>query len=496
MDPENISSTSRLLSTGVAGLDEILNGGLQRERTYILDGDPGAGKTTLSLQFLMEGVRNGEGCMIVSLSESKEELQASAVSHGWSLEGIHVHEIIPSEESLQREGRYTMFHPSEVELDETTRSILSEVERIQPARLVVDSLSEFRLLAENQLRYRRQILALKQRFGGQHCTVLFIDDRIHRDPDKQLHSLAHGVLRLDRQSMEYGTIRCRVIVSKMRGQRIREGYHDFRIRRGGLEVYPRLVASDFRTTMGERVITSGSPAFDALLGGGVMSGTMPLIVGAAGTGKSSLAAHFALASLNRGESVAVFLFDESLATFLERNSGLGVDVAPYIETGKLRVRQLDPAELSAGEFLHSVRTMVTEENCQLVIIDSLNGFMHAMPNDEFLVLHLRELLSFLGHRGVTALMTITQHGIVDGLEVPLDVSYVADTVVLLRYFEASGEVRKAISVIKKRTGKHDRTLREFYFDKGIALGEPLRDFHGILTGVPEYLGRGLRRHRP
>ena len=459
-----------------------------RHRLYLVEGEPGSGKTTLSLQFLFEGVRQGERCMFVTLSETKDELEATAKSHGWSLEGIDVIEVIPSEKTLEPDARYTMYRPSEVELGETTRAILAEADRIQPKRLVVDSLSEFRLLSEAPLRYRRQILALKKHFTRQQCTVLFVDDRTGEAQDKHVHSLAHGVISMDRQTGEYGTIRRRLQISKIRGQAFQEGFHDFVIRRGGVQVFPRLVAADHRATHDMAPpVKSGLPSLDALLGGGLAPGTSTLVIGAAGTGKSSLASKFAEAAIQRGEHVAIYLFDESIATFTKRGSGLGIDIQSHVDEGRLMLRPVDPAELSPGEFADALRETVENNHSTIVVIDSLNGYLNAMPSDRYLALHLHELLGFLGHRGVTTLLTMTQHGLVGSTDVPLDVSYVADTVILLRYFEAFGEVRQAISVIKKCTGSHERTIREMRFDHGLHVGEQLREFQGILTGSPEFI---------
>jgi circadian clock protein KaiC len=480
-------TSSQVLHSGIRGLDEILGGGLTRNRLHLIEGDPGSGKTTLSLQILFDGVRRGERCMFVTLSETADELRAGARSHGWSLEGIDVIEVLESDEQLKPDGRYTMYRPSEVELGETTKAVLAEVQRIKPSRLVIDSLSEFRLLAENSLRYRRQVLALKQHFARQGCTVFFIDDRTGSE-DKHLHSLAHGVISLDRHTAEYGNIRRRLQISKMRGQAFREGYHDYIIRRGGVEVFPRLVAAEHRAAHEGPAVESGLTSLDALLGGGLALGTSTLMIGAAGTGKSSLAAQYAKRAVERGEHAALFLFDESIATFTARSAGLGIDVRKYLDSGQINLRQVDPAELSPGEFAYALRETVDQNKSSIVVIDSLNGYLNAMPSDRFLTLHLHELLSNLGHRGVTTLMTMTQHGIVGGTAVPLDLSYIADTVILLRYFEAFGEVRQAISVIKKRTGKHERTVREMRIDNGLAVGEPLREFRAVLSGMPEFVG--------
>lgn len=482
--------TANLIQTGVAGLDEVLGGGLTPNRLYLIEGEPGSGKTTLSLQILFQGVRRGERCMFVALSETPDELRSGAESHGWMLDGIDLVEISDSSETAQPDNRYTMYRPSEVELGETTKAVFAEAERVKPRRVVIDSLSEFRLLSENSLRYRRQILSLKQHFSHQGCTVFFIDDRSGNE-SKHLHSLAHGVISLDRQTAEYGNIRRRLQVSKMRGRSFREGYHDFTIRRGGIEVFPRLVAAEHRAAHDGRPVESGIVSLDNMLGGGLGLGTSSLILGAAGTGKSSLAAQYASRAIQRGEHAVIFLFDESIATFVLRTAGLGIDIEKHVGSGQVLLRQVDPAELSPGEFAHALRETVENSKTRLVVIDSLNGYLNAMPSDRFLMLHLHELLSYLGHRGVTTLMTMTQHGMVGATGTPLDVSYVADTVILLRYFEAFGEVRQAISIIKKRTGRHERTVREIRIDNGLRVGEPLREFRGVLGGTPELASPSL-----
>jgi circadian clock protein KaiC len=480
-----------LVSSGVDGLDDVLRGGLPRDRLYLLEGDPGAGKTTMALQFLIAGAQRGESCLFIALSETEEELRASAASHGWSLDGIDIMEITASEDALQPDARTTMFHPSEVELGETMRSVLRQAEKIRPARMVFDSLSELRLLAEHPLRYRRQILALKRYFCRQHCTVLLVDDRSADQRDMHLYSLAHGVICLDSQTAEYGTIRRRLNVAKLRGRAFREGFHDFRLLKGGIEVYPRLVAAESRSRAPRQKVASGLVALDAMLGGGLSQGSSGLIMGAAGTGKSSLATQFAHAAAERGEHVSAYLFDESVATFHERSASLNLDVDSLIQSRRLSIRQIDAAELSPGEFAHVVRRDVEDNGAKLVLIDSLNGYLNAMPTERFLTLHLHELLAYLGQRGVTALLLMAQHGLVGELmQSPIDASYLADAVILLRYFEAFGEVRKAISVIKKRTGPHERTVRELVIDGGIAVGEPLREFHGVLSGVRQFVGEG------
>lgn len=483
-----------LAETGVKGLDEVLGGGLLQHRLYLLEGDPGSGKTTIALQFLLAGVRRGERCMFVALSETEEELHATAASHGWSLDGIDILSISPTESNLTSDSRYTMYHPSEVELTETTKAVLAEAERIKPSRLVFDSLAELRLLAENPLRYRRQVLALKQFFARQQCTVLFVIDRTGNDAEMQLQSIAHGVIALERTSSEYGAMKRRLQVIKQRGRGFHGGYHDLKIQRGGLEVFPRLVAAEHGDEYRREPVASSLASLDALLGGGLSKGTSTLVLGASGTGKSALATQYAVAATGRGEHPAIYLFDESVATFLERSTGLGMELLPLIDSGQLSVRQVDTAALSPGEFAHLVKRAVEQNQSRLIVLDSLNGYLNAMPDERFLMLHLHELLSYLGNKGVTALLLMVQHGIVGNmLQGPVDASYLADTVLLLRYFEAAGEVRRAISVIKKRTGRHERTIRELHFDDGISVGEPLREFQGVLSGSPQFVGSQPRR---
>jgi circadian clock protein KaiC len=483
-------ATQGRMATGNEGLDKVLNGGFPANRLYLAEGDPGTGKTTLALQFLLEGARRGEPVLYVTLSETKEELTAVAASHNWSLDGVNIFELIASEESLKTETQYTIFHPSEVELGETTRGIIDEVERLQPTRAVFDSLSEMRLLARDPLRYRRQILALKQYFAGRHCTVLLLDDRTSTSGDLQVQSIAHGVLMLEQMAMEYGAERRRLRVVKLRGSRYRGGFHDFNIRTGGIEVYPRLVAADHRQAFAQESISSAVPELDALLGGGLDRGTSTLIMGPAGCGKSSIAAQFLACAARRGELSAAFLFDESANIHLARAAGLGTDMRPHVDEGRIRVQQVDPAELSPGEFASRVRRVVEKDGARVVVIDSLNGYLQAMPDERFLTIQMHELLTYLNQQGVVTLLVMAQHGFMGiNMGTPVDVSYLADTVIMLRYFEARGAVRRAISVVKKRTGFHEDTIRELRLSsKGIEVGAPLTKFHGVLTGVPTYVG--------
>jgi circadian clock protein KaiC len=490
-DSLKVDTTQLRLATGNDGLDQVLNGGFPANRLYLVEGDPGTGKTTFALQFLLEGARQGEPVLYVTLSETKEELIAVAQSHGWSLDGINIYELIPPEESLKTETQYTIFHPSEVELGDTTKAVLEEVERIQPRRIIFDSLSEMRLLARDPLRYRRQILALKQFFTGRQCTVLLLDDRTATGDDLQVQSIAHGVLMLEQLAMEYGAERRRLRVVKLRGSRFRGGFHDFKILTGGVEVYPRLVAAEHRQSFVKESISSAVPELDALLGGGLDRGTSTLVMGPAGCGKSSLAAQFVACAAKRNELVAAFLFDEGINIYLARTAGLGTDMRGDVEAGRIMVQQIDPAELSPGEFAHRVRRVVEEDGARVVVIDSLNGYLQAMPDERFLTVQMHELLSYLNQQGVVTLLVMAQHGFMGALMgTPVDVSYLADTVVLLRYFEAQGAVRRAISVIKKRTGFHEDTIRELRLStKGVEVGKPLKEFHGVLTGVPRYSGK-------
>jgi circadian clock protein KaiC len=484
----------RLVSTGNFELDGILDGGLPAHHVYLVEGDPGAGKTTLALQFLLEGVRLGERGMYVTLSETAEELRIVGRSHGWELDDVDICELMPSEEGLRQDAQYTMFHPSEVELSETTKAVLQEVEKKNPTRIAFDSLSEMRLLAQNPLRYRRQILALKSFFVGRKCTVLLLDDRSSGENDLNLQSIVHGVINLEQRAPEYGEERRRMRVVKMRGVKFRGGYHDFRIRRGGLDVFPRLTASDHRGAFAPDRLLSDVPELDALLGGGIDHGSSTLVVGPAGVGKSTLSARYVIAAAERGLRSAMFIFDESLATLLDRSASIGMDLRRHVDSGLVTIQQVDPAELSPMEFAAVVQRAVEPAGgvgAKVVVIDSLNGYLNAMPEERFLIIQLHELLVYLGQLGVVSFLVVAQHGLLGQLQTPVDASYLADTVVLLRYFEHSGRVRKAISVLKKRTGAHEETIRELRFSpEGLRVGAPLEEFDGVLSGTPAFRGKG------
>jgi circadian clock protein KaiC len=478
-------------ASGIAGLDDILGGGFPRNRMYLVEGDPGAGKTTLALQFLIEGMRAGEPTVYVLLSETEEELRSVAMSHGWSLDGIAICDLQASEENLQTESQYTLFHPAEVELSDTTKIVLDAVRRVKPKRVVFDSLSEMRLLARDPLRYRRQILALKAYFTARQCTVLLLDYQNAEDGDRQLRSLCHGVVGLQSSTPAYGGQRRRLRIQKLRGVTFRDGYHDYSIRTGGLEVHPRLVASEHHQKFSSLPVLSGVGELDALLGGGIHRGTSTLFLGPAGVGKSTLTAQYVMQALENGERASVYIFDEVPNTFMVRGQGLGMRLGDHLSSGNLRLRQVDPAEMSPGQFARSVRDDVEKHEVTIVAIDSLNGYAASMPNDLHLNAHLHELLAYLNQQGVLTLLVVSQYGILgETVTSPIELSYLADTVVLLRYFEARGEIRKAISVVKKRTGPHEKAVRELNMGAdGIRVGNQLREFQGVLTGQLVYTGR-------
>ncbi len=477
-------------STGIVGLDAILGGGLTPERLYLVEGTPGTGKTTLGLGFLLAGIRVDQPGLYVTLAETEHELRAVAETHGWSLDPITIYEMVPAD-GLGDDQEQTLLHPSEVELGETVRAIMAKVDELRPARVVIDSLSELRLLAQNPIRYRRQILALKHFFATRQCTVLVLDDKSASGGDLQLHSIAHGVLSLEQTLSGFGAQRRRLHVVKMRGMRYRGGYHDFEIEPGGLCVYPRLVAAEHGVTYDMGFVSTGSGEFDALLGGGLVPGTATLLTGPAGVGKTTATVRCMVTALERGEHVAYFLFDERAPTLMMRSKALGMDLQPFIDSGRLNLRAIDPAELSPGEFAATVRASVEDDGARMIVIDSLNAYLQSMPSEQFLILQMHELLTYLGQRGVVTMLILGMHGIMGDVRADVDLSYLADTAVQLRYFEAFGAVRQAISVIKTRTARHERTIREFRIDDGgVVFGPPLTDFQGVLTGVPTFSGEG------
>ncbi|MFC7054242.1 ATPase domain-containing protein [Hansschlegelia quercus] len=480
-----------LISTGNQGLDLVLRGGLPENRLYLLEGAPGAGKTTLALQFLREGVRRGERPLYVTLSETREELRAVAVSHGWDLDEFDVFEFSSIESVLGAGSDQSILHSWELELGETVRLVQAEVERTQPKRVVFDSLSEMRLLAQDPLRYRRQILALKQFFAGRDTTVLLIDDMTGNGDgrDTHLHSLCHGVITLERLTLTFGAARRRLQIQKLRGVDFVAGFHDFNIRKGGLDIYPRLIAADHHTPFTGDLVQSGVPELDGLFNGGPMRGTCTLITGPAGTGKTTIALQYLYAACERGEAATVYQFDERIGTLLTRASAFGLDLQKHIDAGTLRIEQIDPAELSPGEFAARVRREVEARQAQMLVIDSLNGYLSSMPEEQLLILQMHELLSYLGQQGVVTFLINPQQGLVGSMATNLNISYVADAVVLLRFFEAEGRIRKAISVLKNRGGRHEDVIRELRIDsQGVRVGEALKQFRGVLTGTPEYTG--------
>lgn len=477
--------------TGITGLDDILVGGLSAGHVFLLEGNPGTGKTTIALNFLLEGAQLGEQGLYITLSETEKELRAGAASHGWTINGnVEIYELVPPESLLDAEQhQQSLLYSSDLELGETTNLIFEAFERVRPKRIVIDSLSEIRLLAQSSLRYRRQILALKHYFSRQGATVLLLDDLTSDKHDKTVHSVVHGVIMLEELAPTYGAERRRLRVSKYRGQAFRGGYHDFGIKTGGVVVFPRLVAAEHRTGYDRTQLTSNIPELDKLLGGGIEKGSSTLILGPAGTGKSTFAFQFVKAAIERGEKAAFFVFDEELGLLYDRTKKMGFDLEGMRASGNLHIEQVDAAELSPGEFAHRVRRLVDTARVKSVVIDSLNGYQSAMPEENALILHIHELLQYLNRQGASTYLTVAQHGLVGDMKAPVDVTYLADTVILLRFFEAAGRVRRAVSVIKKRTGHHEDTIREYGIgNTGLTLGAPLDGFQGVLRGVPEFVG--------
>ena len=481
-------ATGSLVSTGIGDLDNILGGGLTKDRAYLLEGTPGSGKTTIALQFLLEGARVGERGLYITLSETSAELREVARSHNWALDDIELFELVSSD-GLDPESEQSILEPSEVELGETIQGVMECVDRLRPTRVVFDSLSEMRLLAQNSLRYRRQILALKQYFSTRNCTVLMLDDRSSDPGDLQLHSIAHGVITLEQTTQDYGSARRRLRVVKMRGVKYRGGYHDFAIETGGVAVFPRLIAAEHHAKFAVELVSTGLEKLDAMLGGGLAPGTNTLLTGPSGVGKTSTAVRCGLSAIERGQKAAYYLFDEGRATMLARAKALGMALEPHIDAGQLRVVQIDPAELSPGEFSSWVRRAVEEDGVRFLVIDSLNAFMRAMPGEDYLLLQMHELLSYLNQQGVITMLVLGQHGIIGDVRSDVDVSYLSDGIIMFRYFEAGGQMLKAVSVAKSRVTAHESSIREFDLDaSGVRLGEPLKDFEGVLSGLPAYRG--------
>jgi circadian clock protein KaiC len=480
--------TPKRLCSGIDGIDDVLGGGLTPHRMYLVEGAPGTGKTTLALQFLLKGVEQGEAGLYITLSETRSELISVADSHGWDLGRFHILELL-SDEGLDPQFEQTVLHPAEVELGETVRNVIKQVEELKPARIVLDSLSELRLLSQHTLRYRRQILALKRYFATRACTVLLLDDNTSDPSDVQLHSIAHGVISLDNVVHDYGGNRRRMRIAKMRGIKFREGYHDFSLDTGGIKVYPRLVAAEHHADFDTQTVSTGTTGLDVLLGGGLIPGTNALIVGPSGVGKTTTVVSCLIAALERGERCVYYVFDETLVTLIARCTTVGLNLQPYVESGLLTLRQIDPAEISPGEFASDVRMSVEKKGVKYVAIDSLNAYLQAMPGERYLLLQMHELLGYLNQQGVITMLVLGQHGIIGEIQTDIDISYLSDVVVLFRYFEHHGEVLTAVTAVKSRANAHERSIRQFRLsNNGVEVGEALRDFEGVLSGLPSYSG--------
>lgn len=492
-DPQKSKNTNRL-SSGIEELDDVLGGGFPAGRLFLIEGPPGSGKTTLALQFLLAGAKKSEKGLYVTFSESEDEVRAVAESHDWTLDGISLQELSTLGGRLKNEEQYTVFQPADVELSETVQRVIDDVRQVKPMRVVIDSLSEIRLVACDPLRYRRQILALKGILSECNCTVFFLEEHTVENPDLLMQSIAHGVVLLDKTQSEYGSVKRTLQVSKLRAGPSLEGSHDFVIRRGGLQVFRRLIASDSlngkpaKDTGG--VLKTNNEELDRLTGGGVHWGTGVVLVGPAGTGKSTVGMQIVSAAAQKGYKTCAFLFDEAKATYIKRARNVDLEISSHLQQGIVEIHQVDPNEQSPGEFAYHLRKKVEDEGVRVVVIDSLNGYLTAMTSERFLLAQLHELLTYLNAHGVLTIMTTAQHGMLNTADTTsFELTYLADLVIQLRYFEAGGNVRKAISVIKNRLSAHETSIREFEItDKGLEIGAPLRQFEGILSGIPKFIG--------